>query len=324
MSTLYIIGNGFDRAHGLKTSYWDFRNYLEKYAEDFLVQLENMYSIAPFERLDKRFRKNKEVQKRRDDDIYETLWKNFEYSLGEANEAEMLDYSKSIVDDLYLDGGPIGIKDTMDDYWEEEYKFIEDLNEYVAKWIRQVRLFKALPIKASFIDNSEDYFFTFNYTNVLERIYRVPSNHILHIHGGLSPYCDVPPVLGHGNAEKIKEYHLKAKEAADEYDEGEESIYNAVAKYYERTWKNTSECMAFGDTFFRQLDGVDNVEIIGHSFGKVDMPYFAYLQYCISENSKWKLYYHSLEDSDAAEKVAEELELDIENYEILHSDCFWM
>ena len=79
MSTLYIIGNGFDRAHGLKTSYWDFRNYLEKYAEDFLVQLENMYSIAPFERLDKRFRKNKEVQKRRDDDIYETLWKNFEY-----------------------------------------------------------------------------------------------------------------------------------------------------------------------------------------------------------------------------------------------------
>ena len=53
MSTLYIIGNGFDRAHGLKTSYCDFRNYLEKYAEDFLVQLENMYSIAPFERLDK-------------------------------------------------------------------------------------------------------------------------------------------------------------------------------------------------------------------------------------------------------------------------------
>ena len=98
MSTLFVIGNGFDRAHGLKTSYWDFRKYLEKYAEDFLVQMENLYSIAPFERLDKRFKKNKNIQNRRDDAIYKTLWKNFEYGLGEANEAEMLDFSKSIVD----------------------------------------------------------------------------------------------------------------------------------------------------------------------------------------------------------------------------------
>ena len=48
MSTLFVIGNGFDRAHGLKTSYWDFRKYLEKYAEYFLVQMEKMYSIAPY------------------------------------------------------------------------------------------------------------------------------------------------------------------------------------------------------------------------------------------------------------------------------------
>ena len=36
MSTLFVIGNRFDRAHVLKTSYWDFRKYLEKYAEDLL------------------------------------------------------------------------------------------------------------------------------------------------------------------------------------------------------------------------------------------------------------------------------------------------
>ena len=323
MSTLFVIGNGFDRAHGLKTSYWDFRKYLEKYAEDFLVQMEKMYSIAPFERLDKRFKKNKNIQNRRDDAIYKTLWKNFEYGLGEANEAEMLDFSKSIVDDLDLDGGPVGIKDTMDDYWEEQYRFIEGLNEYVGKWIRQVRLFKAAPMKATFIDNSEDYFFTFNYTSVLERIYRVPSNHILHIHGGLYPYCDEPPILGHGNVKKIKEYREKAERAAEEYDEGKESIYNAVANYYERTFKNTNECMAFRGNFFRQLTEVNNVEIIGHSFGEVDMPYFTYLKCCISKNAKWKFYYHSSEDYNAAKKAVNELELDIRDYEILLSDCFW-
>ena len=245
MSTLFIIGNGFDKAHGLKTSYWDFRNYLEKHAEEFLVQMENMYSIAPFERLDKRFKKNKEIQNCRDNAIYGMLWKSFEHGLGEVNEVEMLDFSKSIVDDLYLDGGPVGIKDTMDDYWEEQYRFIERLNEYVCKWIRQVRLFKTVPMKSVFVDNFKDYFFTFNYTSVLERIYHVPCNHILHIHGGLSPYCDERPVLGHGNVEKIEKYRAKAESAAEEYDEGGESIYNAIANYYERTRKNTSRCMAF-------------------------------------------------------------------------------
>ena len=81
--------------------------------------------------------------------------------------------------------------------------------------------------------------------------------------------------------------------------------------------------MAFKGEFFRQLTGVNNVEIIGHSFGEVDMPYFTYLRYCISKNAKWKFYYHSSEDYDAAEKAVKELELDIGDYEILPSDRFW-
>lgn len=35
--------------------------------------------------------------------------------------------------------------------------------------------------------------------------------------------------------------------------------------------------------FFRQLTEVNNVEIIGRSFGEVNMPYFTYLKYCISK-----------------------------------------
>ena len=129
--------------------------------------------------------------------------------------------------------------------------------------------------------------------------------------------------MGHVNVKKIEEYREKAERAAEEYDEGKESIYNAVANYYERTFKNTNECMAFRGKFFRQLTGVNNVEIIGHSFGEVDMPYFTYLKCCISKNAKWKFYYHSSEDYNAAKKAVNELELDIRDYEILLSDCFW-
>ena len=45
MKTIYILGNGFDLAHGLKTSYLDFKSYLKKYHEDFLVKLEDLYGL---------------------------------------------------------------------------------------------------------------------------------------------------------------------------------------------------------------------------------------------------------------------------------------
>ena len=37
---LFIIGNGFDIAHNLNTSYGDFRDYLEKENWEFLSSLE--------------------------------------------------------------------------------------------------------------------------------------------------------------------------------------------------------------------------------------------------------------------------------------------
>ena len=40
MPELYIIGKGFDKGHGLKTSNRNFREYLEKYEEVLLVHME--------------------------------------------------------------------------------------------------------------------------------------------------------------------------------------------------------------------------------------------------------------------------------------------
>lgn len=323
MVTLYIVGNGFDKQHGLKTSYWDFRCYLEKYAEDFLIELENMYSIAPFGRLDKRFKKNKDIQKLRDDAIFKILWKNFELCLGEANEAEMLDFSESIVSDLDLESGLVEIRDTMNVYWEEQYSFIKQLNDYVEKWIKQVRLYKAKPIKKEFKNNTEDYFFTFNYTGVLERTYNIPGKHILHIHGGVSPYCNVQPVLGHGNIEKIEMFEIRAEEASANFDEEKECIYKAISNFYRRTWKDTSRCMAFHNNFYNELSKVDRIEVIGHSFGCVDMAYCNYLKYRVSKDTIWKIFCYSKDDYNAAQIAIKELAINDGKYEILPSSEFW-
>lgn len=42
---LFIVGNGFDRGHGLTTSYWDFRTCLENMYPEFLYSFEAHYDI---------------------------------------------------------------------------------------------------------------------------------------------------------------------------------------------------------------------------------------------------------------------------------------
>jgi len=60
---LFVIGNGFDRAHGLNTSYFDFRYYLEEQDWEYLTCIERMYNFVP--------ESNRKI-------VEEYLWKEFE------------------------------------------------------------------------------------------------------------------------------------------------------------------------------------------------------------------------------------------------------
>ncbi len=109
----------------------------------------------------------------------------------------------------------------------------------------------------------------------------------------MPPYCSISPVIGHGNQKKIEKYHELAQQAANEYEEGDESIYNAIENYFKRTWIDTSIYLAmfvFGD-FKNALSDVNNIEVIGHSYGAVDMPYFDFLKALTSGTQAfWKMY----------------------------------
>ena len=261
--------------------------------------MERMYDFAPFERKDNRNGKNKQRQKWRDDALYKYLWKSFEFELSHANEVEMEEKSQSVLEVMDLDGGLIGIEDTMDDYWEDEYHFIEMLNHYVWKWAKQIRLNKAYPRKTCFIENTEDYFLTFNYTSVLERVYQISSDRICHIHGGLTPYCKEKPILGHGNADKLAIYREKAKRADDEFDEGAKSIYTAIAKFYERIFKDTNRQINIHRGFFENLADITSVNIIGHSMSDVDLPYFQSVQLYSPDRKTWNVYYYDKEEQNS-------------------------
>ena len=83
MKTLYIIGNGFDIAHNLPTSYWHFREYLEDMHQDFLAEFEYLYNIGRIDLSDPRV--SERTVSRWKKAISDTLWSDFEDKMGRPN-----------------------------------------------------------------------------------------------------------------------------------------------------------------------------------------------------------------------------------------------
>lgn len=136
MKTLYIIGNGFDIAHKLDTSYWDFRVYLARTYPEFLQEFEHMYNIEQFDPSSPRVSAG--AYKQWEKAVRNELWSEFENKMGYPNISEMIDISTSVLDDMDLDSGLVGIEDTMDSYWADQYGYIKELELHVKEWIETV------------------------------------------------------------------------------------------------------------------------------------------------------------------------------------------
>ena len=299
---LFIIGNGFDLAHGLKTKYEHFREYLEESDGIFLESLEEMYGYS--------IGSSKEL-------IKNYLWQDFEGNLSDIDEISIIEQGEDI--DLGLEWEDIGVEDTLNIHWESKYRFIKELNEYVMKWIKGINI--DVQKKTDFI-SSEDLFITFNYTLLLEEVYGIDRYNILHIHGSIDE-DDILPVMGHGNKDKIIEMREIAKSFREKFKEKQSSIYNAIANYYEITLKDVNSHILNNDSFFRRLIDVNSISIIGHSLGNVDMPYFREIYNHVSEDTIWNIYYYS-EDSIIGyrEKILS-IGVNEDNIRMLNSNLFF-
>ena len=310
---LYVIGNGFDLAHGLKTSYWDFRTYLKKYAEDLLMEFEKLYGFYPFHPHDGHLSENKqrELVRQRDNILYEELWRDFEFSLGHADETEIQGICETAVDSMqYLESGPVQIEDTLREYFDEQFEFVVKLQDYLLKWVKQVRLHKAFVKNRELDHNKRDLFLTFNYTPTLERIYGINSTQICHIHGGIPPYCHSAPIIGHGNKETIKQREQWRKECDEIFDEGGASTNQAFVNFYRQTLKDTDKTLAMNSSFFGKIKDVSQVLVIGHSLGNVDMPYFEEVLRRTDAGTPWEVFYFNKSEKPQMEKTLRKIGVD--------------
>lgn len=300
---LFIIGNGFDIGHGLPTKYWDFRTYLYNMYPFFLERFEEHYEVYPG-------MTNKAKQ--------ELLWNELETNLANIDDDIIIENAENM--SLDLDGGDIGIEDTLYEYFRDEFDYISNLAKYLKQWIRTIRI-RDIKKRTSLIcpDNDNQYL-TFNYTAVLETVYGISESQILHIHGSLRNK-DGNPILGHGNQLRITEIQEKKKNADDVFDEKTSSACRIIEDYYMKTYKNVRRLAPRLYSFINK--GIQDVYVIGCSLAGVDMLYYRIVDDITGNKATWNVYYFKEEEKQKLLNNLREIEIDFERINLIPTTIFY-
>ncbi|MGZ9869582.1 bacteriophage abortive infection AbiH family protein [Priestia endophytica] len=262
MSNLFIIGNGFDIAHGLPTGYENFYKYLIK-TYPLAKTIEPTFNIESKQLPDggEEYDKN-EVVAFLIDVISEAEkdghnWSDIESTLGKLDFDRYFDDMSYLFDDEYEDKELFRGPRRHEEVSENFYKVVIQIKDLFAQWINSINISEAILKKtfSALINPEEDTFFTFNYTPVLQKLYGAKT--VEHVHGSQGK----PIIIGHGEDPKhIYNGYVGTEEALTD-------IHDALRK-------DTYSIIEYGlNEFYGTLKSVDKVYSYGFSFSEVDLPY---------------------------------------------------
>lgn len=260
MTRMFIIGNGFDLAHGMKTSYEDFHQYLKE-----------EYPDASFDGCVPEARMMPDGDMSYDDiDVVGFLMEVITNAEPKGEKWSDLETSLGYLDlDEYLDNW---IDDEDDDNeWHEVHRnedlsanlvgAVLEITDYFSEWIGKIDIDEVAP-KSEFeklVNCDKDLFLTFNYTNTLEEIYKVKN--VCHIHGKQGGKL----LFGHGNDKDYTEEYMASHVGSEDSRQGMQ----------EQLRKNTTEAIRGNQDFLNSIrsKSVDKVYSFGFSFSEVDEIY---------------------------------------------------
>lgn len=275
MAVLWIIGNGFDLQHGLKTKYTDFRDWIhEKYelgnanpkacppVQEHLCPNYSLEDIEEKETTHNSIEIDGKAKRAFVCNMIQNVdigaWNDLEKTLGEVDGEQFIDYfpltgregdlHMSAIAVLALQYAP-GIKEAMGVINDD---LLEWANGISLKGIGKQPTFEAL------FDSVESEFISFNYTRTLENIYQIPPENVLHIHGVVGD-CSCDLRFGHGNLTDGHDGALYIEDAIDAYTDSTRKKFN---------WKGIIE---------RDYSAVSAVVFYGFGFGEVDRKYVTIL-----------------------------------------------
>ncbi|MDF3026916.1 MAG: hypothetical protein K0S23_1223 [Fluviicola sp.] len=279
---LYVIGNGFDLHHGIRSLYTDFKLYLEEKDNELIEALEK-YFIADY------------------------LWSDFEATLADLDTEE-------IVDECLMYFESYGVDDWSDAYHHsyqyEVQKRIDILTskmkERFTEWIIQLEIPSVLDELVCL--DREAYYINFNYTSTLQRLYKIPESRILHIH---NKAVDLNSTLILGHSRDPNEQDNLSGYNDEDTDVRIAEGNEILDKYFEETYKSTNTIIKENNSLFRNLANVREIFVLGHSLSLVDQPYFAEIVRNIDTTSvKWTISYYSSKAIGSYEAVMTKLGID--------------
>ena len=249
---LFIIGNGFDIHHGLRTSYADFRDNYAKKSSSLWNSLFDLYG----------------------DSIYKDMWwSDFEGMLSNVDYAHLVK-SKN--------GNALGFMKTRN--------FMKGiLPPLFGSWIKNIR-YNIAPDSSLSID-SDSFYFSFNYTLVLVKVYNVNDEHVWHIHNSIKNPDEI--IVGHDSDRRdISMKWTQYKKDNPEAEIGNmtadlinQEIVNGAKKVKERIALN-------GERFYELYSSIKHYKVMGFSFNDIDLPYIEEMVKVNSNIDKadWTLY----------------------------------
>lgn len=276
---LYVIGNGFDIHHGISSSYWDFKRWVQNNRKE-----SNLIGL-----MDTFFSNERD------------FWGEIEKALGE--------YDEEVVTDFCEPDNPEDFKYDHPGQWQDgvegsiSWIFGQTMDEFsdaFDAWVRSIDVSNIEP--DLFLPRSANYL-SFNYTETLEKAYGISQDKVLHIHGSrLIPNDEF--VIGHNNG-RDKEEPLQNEEILLPYQNAYSEVINIM-----NGWKKDSEYLIKkNEAFFHSLKTTKAVCVMGLSYSEIDMPYLQKVSASVAADCKWWLYYYSKKDKEKAENVAVSLGL---------------
>lgn len=260
--TLYIIGNGFDLHHGLNTSYKNFRDNVVLKTPNLRKSLLDLYGDA----------------------IYEDMWwSDFEAKLADIDYNHLLNSNNGVA------MGGMKVQNFL----------TGQLPPLFGKWIKSFEM-DFEPDKTLAINN-DALFFTFNYSLVLENIYKVQDENIWHIHNSIEEVDKI--IVGHDSNEKEMISNYNSNRGNEQYNPW---IVDNVIPFAAEGAKDVDKRIKDNVDNFNKYSNIKHIISMGFSFNEIDIPY---IKAIISSNSNkkdidWTIYYHQEgEDDTIIEKL---------------------
>jgi hypothetical protein len=283
MKRLYIIGNGFDIYHGIRSSLSDFRSFVEARDSSVWDACENFLPA-------------------------DEKWSDLEAALGMID----TDYILEQHEHFLVSYGATDWGDSCNhDYEWAVNQISENLSTkllyLLTKWVSRLKIPNRNEFDEILTIKKDSLFLSFNYTETLMKIYNVDRNNIFFPHGFIGdPKTDL--VLGHAwvPSKKMVEF------ADENTDIRVVGAWDILDKYFELTFKPSSAIINDNLEYFNLLNAVEEVFVLGHSLGQVDHPYLFKIISSITSHAFWKISYFG--DPEPINQELERLGIGQSNY----------